>query len=51
MDTNIENALIEKKIVSPGKTFVPLKPGTRVRGGYKEIEIEYKYAAYIKLKF
>ncbi|XP_037820608.1 AH receptor-interacting protein [Lucilia sericata] len=31
MDTNIENALIQKKIISPGKEFMPLKEGTRVK--------------------
>ncbi|XP_075155896.1 AH receptor-interacting protein [Haematobia irritans] len=31
MDSNIENALIEKKTISPGKQFIPLKSGTRVK--------------------
>ncbi|XP_061402912.1 AH receptor-interacting protein [Musca vetustissima] len=31
MDTNIDNALIEKKTISPGKQYIPLKPGTRVK--------------------
>lgn len=30
MDYNIENALIQKKIISPGKEFKNLQEGTRV---------------------
>ncbi|XP_055844802.1 AH receptor-interacting protein isoform X2 [Episyrphus balteatus] len=31
MDTKIDNALIQKKILHPGKQYVQLRPGTRVK--------------------
>lgn len=31
MDTKIDNALIQKKILHPGKQYVELRPGTRVK--------------------
>lgn len=42
MDTNIENALIQKKIISPGKQFVTLKPGTRVNNEKNILAIRKK---------